>query len=245
MTFKSVNVSIAALALLAVPFTPQAAELPMKAPIYKAPPPVVAIWTGCYAGANVGYGRAPTQWSDANGNFDSHTAKGVVGGGQIGCDHQSGPWVFGIQGMLDGAGMKGESHRIIGALGPNIFDQTRISWFGAVTGRIGYTMQPETLLYVKGGAAWVHDKFNECCLPPAQRQEVDDGFAKATRTGWTAGLGVEHMFRPHWSVFLEYDFIGLGTEATTFTPTPPTTAPFVYNIRQDFHTILMGVNYRF
>jgi outer membrane immunogenic protein len=33
-----------------------AADMPVKAPIYKAPPPVqVFSWTGFYVGANVGY----------------------------------------------------------------------------------------------------------------------------------------------------------------------------------------------
>jgi opacity protein-like surface antigen len=53
------------------------------------------------------------------------------------------------------------------------------------------------------------------------------------------------MLLPHWSVFFEYGYIGLSTHATTFTPTPPTTAPFVYNIKQDVHTVLAGANYRF
>jgi outer membrane immunogenic protein len=205
----------------------------------------VATWTGCYIGGNVGYGWAPTSWSDAGVEFDSHTADGVVGGGQVGCDYQTGQWLFGIQGMFDGTGMKGDSHRVVGALGPNVFDQTQVSWFATLTGRIGYTVQPLTLLYVKGGVAWVRDKHDECCLPPTPAVTVDDGFANVTRTGWTVGIGLEHMFQPNWSAFLEYDFIGLGTDAITFTPTGPTTSAFVYNIQQNVHTILVGINYRF
>ncbi len=41
-----------------------AADLPVKAPIYKAPPATVATWTGCYFGGNVGYGWSPTKWRD-------------------------------------------------------------------------------------------------------------------------------------------------------------------------------------
>ncbi len=218
-------------------------------PVYKAPPPIAPLpllsWTGCYLGANVGFGWAPKRWSDDGIEFASHTATGVVGGGQIGCDYQSGPWVFGIQGMFDGSGMKGDSHRVLGALGPNVTDETRVPWFATLTGRIGYSVGPMFLVYAKGGAAWVRDRHDECCLPPAPVVARDDGFARVTRSGWTVGGGLEYMFLPSWSVFLEYDFLGFGTRSVTFAPTGPTTGPFAYDIRQNVQTVLVGLNYRF
>ena len=30
---------------------------------------------------------------------------------------------------------------------------------------------------------------------------------KTSRTGWTVGGGAEWQFLPHWSVFLEYDYL--------------------------------------
>ena len=221
-----------------------AADMAVKAP--PPPPAPVYSWTGCYLGANVGYGWAPTKWSDPTTGleFASHTADGVVGGGQIGCDYQFDPrWVIGIRGMFDGTDMSGDSHKVIGAGGPDIFDHTRVSWFTTLTGRIAYAIQPITLLYVQAGAAWVRDKLDECCLSAAA--PVDDGFANVTRTGWTVGVGLEHMFRPSWSAFVEYNFIGLGTDTVTFAPTGFATSPSIYNIRQDVHTLLVGINYRF
>jgi hypothetical protein len=35
------------------------------------------------------------------------TARGVAGGSQLGCDYQLGPFVFGLQGLLDLSEMKG------------------------------------------------------------------------------------------------------------------------------------------
>lgn len=58
-----------------------AADMPVKAPIHRAAPAAVANWTGCYVGGNVGYGWVPTTWSDNGVEFASHTADGVVGGG--------------------------------------------------------------------------------------------------------------------------------------------------------------------
>jgi outer membrane immunogenic protein len=246
---KELVVGTVALAAIGMAGSAMAADLRARAPVYKAPPPVVAYnWTGCYVGGNVGYGWAPKQWTDGGIEFTSHTADGVVGGGQLGCDYQTGPWVFGIQGMFDWSGMRGDSRSIID---PVLIDSTRVSWFATLTGRIGYAVQPMTLLYVKGGAAWVRDKHDECCVTattPVIEDEIGflgDGFARVTRYGWTVGAGFEHMFRHNWSFFVEYDYIGLGTRAVTFTPTPPTTLPFIYNIRQNVQTVLVGLNYRF
>jgi outer membrane immunogenic protein len=225
-----------------------AADLPTKAPVYKAPPATIATWTGCYMGGNVGYGWSPTKWSDpvfavfVPGELASHTADGVVGGGQLGCDYQKDQWVFGVQGMLDGSAMKGQSLNSLSlGFGNEVIDATKIRWLATLTGRIGYTLQPTTLLYAKGGFAWARVNYNECCTPP---DTVTDGFAKVTRTGWTVGAGVEHMIQPHWSVFLEYDFVGLGKDHIAFTPYFPFSA-FSYNIDQDIHLVLAGVNYRF
>ena len=73
-------------------------------PMYKAPQ-MVAVpqfsWTGCYVGGNAGYARAATpQWrcydatSISGAAISQHTSGGgFVGGGQLGCDYQSGNWV--------------------------------------------------------------------------------------------------------------------------------------------------------
>jgi outer membrane immunogenic protein len=171
-----------------------AADLPVKAPVYKAPVAVAPSWTGCYLGGNVGYGWAPTKWNDNGIEFASHTTDGVVGGGQIGCDYQSGSWVFGIQGMFDAAGMKGSSANLFLDPAGGVIDSTKISWFATLTGRIGYTVEPMTLLYVKGGVAWVHSKFTECCQPTVTITDtlgpLEDGVADVTRTGWTIGAGL-------------------------------------------------------
>ena len=88
-------------------------------PIYQPPPPPPPVfsWTGCYVGANVGGGWASKSSNDVAGavtgvagtDLGSHTASGVIGGGQVGCDYQAGAWVFGVQGMFDGSGMEGSN----------------------------------------------------------------------------------------------------------------------------------------
>src|ERR671930_460 len=90
-----------------------AADLrPRPAAPYQPPPPApVFSWSGCYIGANIGGGWADKSFNDAAGlvtgvpgaDLGTHTASGVIGGGQIGCDYQAGVWVFGVQGMFDGS----------------------------------------------------------------------------------------------------------------------------------------------
>src|SRR5689334_7800378 len=69
------------------------------APVYRgAPPPLVAAfdWTGFYIGANIGYGSARADASTDGLSGDEHL-NGVLGGGQIGYNWQTGNWVFGLE----------------------------------------------------------------------------------------------------------------------------------------------------
>jgi len=226
---------LAVLALGAVPAG--AADLRMPT---KAPPPVAPVytWTGCYLGANVGYGWADKHYFDplaavpAEFDLGTHTAEGVVGGGQVGCDYQTGNWVFGVQGMFDGADMQ-KTHLALGD-----FFTTRIPFFATATARVGYAFQPNILFYVKGGGAWVNDHETKTDLVTG----LVEGTARVTRTGWTVGGGFEYMFWSNWSVFAEFDYMDFGTHRTILAVPD---APFPLDIQQTMGVALVGVNYRF
>src|SRR5712692_6649589 len=87
-----------------------AADMPTKGPVYKAAPPAFN-WTSCYIGANAGGGWGKANWADVTvpppANIGNPSFSGALGGGQIGCDYQSGAWVFGIEGMWDFADLTG------------------------------------------------------------------------------------------------------------------------------------------
>jgi outer membrane immunogenic protein len=216
-----------------------AADIPVKAP--KAPPAAIATWTGCYLGGNGGYGWAKKEYEDRVAVppeiLGQHHADGGVGGGQVGCDYQSGNWLFGVQGMFDGAHLRGR-HLVPGdadVLG------TRISWLATATARVGWVLQPNALFYVKGGGAWVRDKEDIVDLG------VLEARADVTRTGWTVGFGGEIQWWSNVSVFAEYDYLGFGRRNVIYTnlevpPVPPT---FPLSIRQEVHLFLAGINYRF
>jgi outer membrane immunogenic protein len=212
-----------------------AADLRVRRPP-PPPPPVVApvpvfSWTGCYIGANVGGAWTHEHFGPFdNGNSDG----GIAGGGQIGCDYQfASNWLIGIQGMFDGADLSGDHHFL-----EDEFFHTHVRWFGTVTGRLGFLVTPSLLIYGKGGVAFVgdNDTFFECC---------GGDFASTgdfTRTGWDAGVGLEWMFFPSWSVWLEWDHMGFGDRNETFV-TPGHI--FFENVSQSVDKVLVGVNYRF
>ncbi len=219
-----------------------AADLPTRA-YTKAPPAPAAVahWTGCYVGVNGGFGWGRKNWSDPQLGLDdgSNTATGGAVGGQIGCDYQPGAnLVIGIQGMADWASLDG-SHVSLNF--PNYTDRNRISFFGTVTARVGLLFNPMTLVYAKGGGAWVRDKFSSTCS--LAFDPTCPGEARVTRSGWTAGVGAEHMFLPNVSAFVEYNFMGFGRRTATLVYTDGT--PYDYNIKQDVQTFLLGINYRF
>jgi outer membrane immunogenic protein len=225
---------------LAVIVGASAADL-RPVPVYsKAPPPFMS-WTGCYIGGNIGGGWSSSSYADGVLGFSDGGANGagVVGGGQIGCDYQVGAFVFGVQGMFDGTSIQATGSNVLAGLNNNDF----VPWLATATGRIGYTVMPTTLLYVKGGAAWVHDTvtgINAVTLVPATG-------ATYTPTGWTVGGGIEHMFAPHWSVFVEYDYMGFGNRAVNFTalPVPATGATFPVTASQNVQMAIVGVNFKF
>ena len=225
-----------------------AADMPVKAPVYRAPPVVATHWTGCYVGANIGYGWQRNHTVDvvADPDFDAgrDTGKGIVGGGQVGCDYRSGSWVFGIQGMFNGADVDG-SHRYTGGnSSPNETLGFQTQWFATLVARLGYAVLPQTLLYVKGGAAWVRIRYTD-----SDPGEPYFGSAQDTRSGWTVGTGAEYAFNRNWSLFAEYNYIELGRRQIGLTYDCGAACgfdnPYTYRTRHYLQTVLAGINYRF
>lgn len=223
-----------------------AADLPnIKGPPVYAPPPVWS-WTGCHVGANLGYGWQRNHAYDPNVPADAgtDTGDGIVGGGQLGCDYQVGSLVLGIQGSFDGAGVKG-SHLYPGSSTETLGFNT--SWLATETGRIGYAVLPQALLYFKGGLAEARIGYTDVD-PTLSATSPYWGSASATRIGWTIGGGVEYALTPNWSIFVEYDYMDFGSHNTTLaytSPIPAAATPYTYNETHNLQTILAGVNYKF
>jgi outer membrane immunogenic protein len=212
----------------------QAADLPM---VTKAPARIVAqTWTGCYVGVHAGYGWGRKKWADALGEFDAHDVDGALVGGQIGCDYQTGAWVTGLEGQGSWADIKGSGNSVRNALQQ---ENDRVDALASITARLGYAMGPH-LLYVKGGLAGAHDRY-DISAPLLGLGII--AAADQYRLGWTVGAGWEYMFAPGWSAKLEYMYMDFGNRDVTFLSIAGT--PVLGEIDQNIHTVKVGLNYRF
>jgi outer membrane immunogenic protein len=240
---RLIAISIAAIAMGMA--SAQAADLPAKAPIYKAPPPPIPFsWTGLYIGGNVGGASQRdcfTYESASNLGLAEgcHNATSFIGGGQIGFNWQMGTWVFGLEGSGDWASLKG-NHVSTGFPGDTIFSKSD-SLFTA-TARVGYAWD-RALVYVKGGAAWVPSDYWR------NLTGTDTTFATAsqTRVGWAVGAGIEYAFWDNWSVAAEYDYLGMGTDSVTqaYTGGCVGGAPCTMDVKQEVQMATLRLNYRF
>ena len=221
-----------------------AADLPQR-PAYKAAPVMMApapTWTGCYVGGNIGGAFGDASVTGPNGGTVSTNGSGFAGGGQVGCDYQfSGGWVIGFRDMFDGTSNKKSGTFATGAFGPGTQAVANFNnqWFDTLTARLGYAVVPNWLLYFQGGAAWGHTSTN------VTLNGLQIGQTSNTKTGWTIGGGAEWMFAPHWSAFLEGNYMDFGSRSgTVVTPGVCLTGCSISGKATET-TVLVGVNYRF
>ena len=235
---KIILIAAAVIALLATPA--MAADLPVKAPAYKAPivlPPY--SWTGFYVGAQAGYGwendptytYIPTMMMvDPSVSFGT---RGFVGGGTAGYNWQTGALVLGLEGDVSYADVNGSA--LTAATAPCFIQgcTARLSWFATVRARVGYSIG-DWMPYVTGGGA-VGEIKGSADLG-ACSSAVTCSFDE-TRWGWTVGGGLEYRFYANWSAKVEYLYMNLGTPS--FNAASVTSSAFAYNI------VRAGVNLHF
>ena len=174
------------------------------------------------------------------GGTVSTNGSGFAGGGQIGCDYQfGGGFVIGVRELLDFT-----SNNRSGTIGSGPLAGTVVNfnnqWFDTLTGRVGYAVQPAWLLYFQGGAAWAHTSTNFS-------GPLISGQTSNSRTGWTIGGGIEWMFAPHWSAFLEGNYMDFGSTSGSASVTVVGAGTTVYpvTVKATESDVLVGVNYHF
>ena len=149
---------VAVAALTAISGVAVAADMPTKAPAAV----VAQTWTGAYIGGNVGGVRASFDplWiadpaffpfsgpgiAEASRNRLSDT--GVIAGGQIGYNWQSGSSVAGIEADFNYTGIEKDRTTLIGGFlagtGSFLTQTVRSHWLSTIRGRLGFV-----------AAAWV------------------------------------------------------------------------------------------
>jgi outer membrane immunogenic protein len=237
---------LGALALTATLATPVMAA-DMRMPVKAAPAPVIVVfdWTGCYIGGHVGYAwgrkRVDVTPNPFNLDFD-HDVDGLVAGGQVGCNlWQRDRWVFGIEGQASWADIDGSvGPDTTVTAGPNGF-RTEADIIGSIAARLGYAFGAtgQTLFFVKGGAAFIHEQFFTTAQVAALAQQSDEDL----RWGWMIGAGFEHAFNRNWSFKAEYNYSHFGTRDVDLCN--PALVCQAYEIRQHVHLVKFGINYRF
>lgn len=228
-----------------------AADMPVKAPVYKSEPTIVGYdWTGLYIGGHVGGGWFDKDWftpltpiNIAGGcpgcptKAGSHSGKSWLAGGQIGFNFQFDSIIAGIEAQFSWTDFEASSPH---ALAPALLAiNSKTNYLGTIAGRLGFAWD-RTLVFVKGGAAWAHDKFWSSIpgiIPVSQSVTV-------TRWGWMAGGGVEFGLMNNWSAKIEYNYMDFGRDRETLQPVNAF-APFQYDIKQTIQVVKVGINYRF
>lgn len=205
---RAVLAAIAVGALLSGP----AFAADLRAPV-KAPPPAplaVFSWTGCYIGAQGGWGFGsskgnPTNAAGANPLPFNIDIDGGIAGGHVGCQWQSGAWVIGLEGDGEWSDLKGSQSNTQFLL---LFrDTTQVQGMGSVRGRLGWAAD-RWLFYVTGGwaIAGVETTYEQVGFPPFHTED-------RTRNGWTVGGGIQWAFAPNWSARAEYRYTDLGKKS--------------------------------
>ena len=196
---RHLKVAIAAILMaLGTAGVAPAADMAVKAQPIVAP---VTPWSSCYIGGNVGGGWSRMDTTrlfqdvavPAFANYGRENESAFIGGGQVGCDFQTGNLVFGVQGMFDFGNVNGR-HQLTDF--PTFSETNSLKYVITATGRIGYLFTPQLLAYGKFGVAFMRNS-NSVFQPSGALSES----ASFTLPGMDAGGGLEYMFAPHWGYF--------------------------------------------
>lgn len=107
-----------------------------------------------------------------------------------------------------------------------------MQWFGTTRARLGYTPMDRLLIYGTGGFAYGEYKV-------FSSDPNDYWNTSTTRTGWTAGAGLEVAVNDRISVKGEYLYTHLGTW------TVYDDGWDVEKIKLPFHAVRIGMNFKF
>jgi outer membrane immunogenic protein len=218
-----------------------------------ADPPI--SWSGFYLGGQLGGAWSEADYRFTNANFFNtlgpvvlgrdfgFDADGVIGGGQLGYNYQTGRWVLGVEGSLGGAALD--------AAQPSPFFptldrySTETGLIATVTGRVGYA-HGRWLAYGKGGWAGADIE-----LTMLDRTSPVRANSSRWADGWTGGGGLEYAIGRALSLGVEYNFIGLETGAWRLrcpgcgTDTLAGFGTPVVDGDVDIQSVTARVNYRF
>jgi outer membrane immunogenic protein len=274
---KKLAIAVAVTALIGIP----AFAADLGRPVYKAPPPAPApvpvySWAGWYVGVNAGgawgnfdpssfmpfcIGATCVIAPDVNiynSTVSSQSIKpsGFTGGFQAGYNWQWNNIVAGVEGDIEAFDLKGSS-TVTGCFLPapcgipfTASSSASTTWLATTRGRLGFANN-NWLFYGTGGAAFTTLKGNFGITDALGHFE--SASVSATKTGFTAGGGVEVGLWQQWSIRAEYLYVGFGRVSTTglFLGGPGGVGPAIaqqtinHSIDLKANIVRVGLNYQF
>jgi outer membrane immunogenic protein len=251
------NLFLASLALVALNAGSSAfaADMPVKGPVYRPPPPIFT-WDGCYIGLHVGGGWQRSSFVDQGRGgvmvaplqvVQAESGVGWLGGGQAGCNVQWRQFVIGLEGEYWGSTLYDREFQQFDRF---TFDaKSRNRWDGAISVRSGVTFD-RAFIYGKLGAVW--GKFNYTSDLASGPFFTETVRGDATITGVLIGVGFEYALTDNWTTKFEYNYIDYGNKIVNFTDTRCNalgpvceTETFSQTVKERKQIAKIGINYKF
>lgn len=243
------RISVFVVAALGLSGAAYAADLPV--PVEEVPfvPTVEGFsWTGAYVGLNLGYafGRDDDVglFDDLNGGYQGDVGTlnpdGVFGGFQVGYNQQFGRFVAGVEAdwqlssqedNLEFDDFEGDGGVLYSGSANNDQD-----WFGTLRGRAGVAFD-RVFLYGTGGLAFANREYSLEVDTGARGADIDAD--ESVDFGYVLGAGAEFALTDNLSAKAEYQFIDIEDEDFA------EEGDFGTDPSVSFHTVRVGVNYRF
>jgi outer membrane immunogenic protein len=250
-----------------------AADMPLKAPLYKAPPPpAIYSWTGFYLGGNVGGTTervtndytapgpgfpgfiAGDQVAISVGSSNAFSQSTVTFGAQAGYNYQfNHVGLIGVELDINRLGFSNSVNVTFPTpfAGPvNSMTSQSMDWLFTARARLGLIFADRWLAYGTAGLAVVNVGFSETNIysPAFNAAGVDSINLGTTQTGFTAGGGLEYAIADHWSIKGEYLHVWLpDLSGVSMTPSPffggPPAVLYSHNVSSSIDIARFGFNF--
>jgi outer membrane immunogenic protein len=178
--------------------------------------------------------------SDVGGNdlLPVPLSSGGFAGGQLGCDYQTGPIVWGLEGE---AAWSRIINRFDLSVPSSRESSANLVWSADGAVRAGVTMD-RGLLYGKVGMAAARFQFS------ATEEILGFPFfehGSATLPGLLLGAGIEYALTPNWSVLIEYDRIAYAGRVGQLDTSSVISINPQDHVSATLNEAKAGINYRF
>jgi outer membrane immunogenic protein len=210
---------LATVSVLALTSASRSADMAGKSLAYV--PAEIPTWAGLYAGIQGGVARHGASFNDLDCFFSScqtfeRSRTGATIGGLLGYNWQQSSFVYGLE--VDWSWIDAKTNSSNTPAGGGFINATYdVNWLTTIRGRAGLAAEA-SYFYLTGGAVIAHAKDRLNQVFPTGRNLPPPTYSRdKINIGWTAGVGVEHMFSPHWVARAEFRYVDLGTRIVSCT----------------------------